>query len=645
MSISARRSARATHTALVMTFIAAVSFAGEAEKSSKLADVLPEGTIMYAEISPWSQWSRDFSKTSVAKIASEPEIRTFLAGPFYHISMLIRKTAEVKNEPAPAPQPAPQKAPAETNNIISTFFNMMSEVTRGPFSVAVRYSPEDAQAKRMPAVAAIIGVTAEQNMEATKFWAGMLKNLLDNLNVKAVAVEEVRPEARVLSIKVTQADGSLMVFAATLYKGRAIIATEVNFCTQIIDGLTGTLPKKLSDTASYKNTGLSGDEHLIAYLDVAGLQKAFGSIERPAPDAPNQLDDFFVLAGLNKTVSVAWSMKMSGPAFESRTAIFTQGERAGLLGTLAEEPLSADALKICPTSTPLAVGFRLQPERVLPFIRNAVKAVQGPKGLESLNAVEKQLNAELGRDLEKEVRAAYGNEMVITSMAGLDNSPLGSVSAFVSTLSVQDMKKAEELLGQVLTRVAAKTDANGVAANVLKEVEHDGTKIRYLTAPRIAGVIEITPAFALQDKRLIMAMDVPTMKRALKVLKEKSSLADSESFKLSLAEVGGKMGPVFSYVDWGYMYKTAFNLSTATLKLIAPTDILREIGIDMNLLPSTETVSQHLFPGLSVAHITPTGVTMISRSPLPSVEVISPPLAAVTAVFASFRPFVFPEKK
>jgi len=63
----------------------------------------------------------------------------------------------------------------------------------------------------------------------------------------------------------------------------------------------------------------------------------------------------------------------------------------------------------------------------------------------------------------------------------------------------------------------------------------------------------------------------------------------------------------------------------------------------MNLLPSTETVSQHLFPGISVARITPNGVMMTSRSPLPSMEVIAPPMAAVTAVFASFRPFVMPD--
>jgi hypothetical protein len=626
--------------------VSSVICAGEAEKTARIADILPDGTIMYAELSQWRNWSGDFSKTSLAKIFAEPEVRMFLAGPFSQISTLIRNATQGAPERVGAPQPpAPKPAAPEAGTVVSTFFNMMNEVARGPFAVAVRYSPEDAQAKRAPAVAAIIGVTAEANAEATKFWAGMLKNLLDNLNIKAVAVEEVRPDARVLAVKFAQADGSTLAFASTLYRGRIIITTDVSFCAQIIDGLSGTLAKKLTDTDSFKRTGLSGDEHLAAYLDVAGLEKAFGAVQHPA-DEPNHHDDFFVLSGLNKTISVAWSLKMAGPAFESRTAIFTKDARSGLLGTLAEEPLSDEAMKICPKGTPLALGFRMQPDRVMPFLRSAVKAIEGPKGLEQFDAVEKQLNAELGRNLEKEVRATFGNELVVTSLAGMEDAgPIGAVSAFAASLSVQDGKKADELLGQVLTRLAARMDPNGNAANVLKEVEHEGGKIRYLTPPRIAGVLEVSPAFSLQDKRLVVALDVPTLKRALRSLKSGTSLVDSENFKTSLNALGGKMGPMFSYVDWSFIYKAAFNLSTTTLKLIAPTDILREIGIDMNLLPSTETVAQHLFPGLSVAQITANGVVLTSRSPLPSVEVLSPPLAAVSAVFASFRPLIATEKK
>ncbi|HYG74112.1 MAG TPA: DUF3352 domain-containing protein [Planctomycetota bacterium] len=630
------------HCTLVVAFLLGRASAGE--KAPTIADILPDGTIMFAEVATWSHWSKDFNNTSLARIFSEPEVRTFLAGPFSQVSTLIRKATELKENPdAPAPKaPAPQPG---TANAVSSFFALMSDLARGPFSVAVRYSPEDAQAKRVPAVAVVLGLSDQQNVEATNnVLAGVLDKLLKDWKIEAVTVTDYQ-NTKLLSLTTEAAGQRKNVLTLMLHKGRLVFSNEVKLCTQIIDGMAGTLAKRLSDTEAYKNTGLAGDEHLIAFLDVAGLQKALGAVEQPA-DAPNQLDDFFVLAGLNKTIAVAWSLKMSGPAFESRTAIFTQGERQGLLGTLSEEPVSNDALKLCARTTPLAAAFRLQPEKVMPFIRNAVKAVQGQKGLEDLNTVEKQLNAELGKDLEAEVRAAFGNEVVVTSLAQLDNAgPIGAVSAFAASLSIKDAKRAEELLAQVLTRVSAKMDPNGVAANVLKEVEFDGGKIRYMNPPRLASIIGVSPAFMVAENRLVMALDVPTLKRAIKTLKSSETLADSEALKTGLGGVGGKLGPMFSYVDWAYMYKSVFSLSTAALKLVAPTDILKEIGIDMNLLPSTETVSQHLFPGMSVARITPNGVMLTSRSPVPSMEVIAPPMAAVTAVFASFRPFVMPPAK
>ena len=614
------------------------TIAGEAD-SKTIADILPEGTIMFAEIAPWSRWSMDFSKTSVSKICSEAEVQQFLAGPFIQITNLIKSATEKKND-----QTLEQDKEKNAPGGFATFMEVIRNFAPGPLAVAVRYSPEDAQAGRVPAVAVILGVSPDKNIEAfSNLIPNILENFLHNWKIESIRVIDYQ-NSKLLSINTMGGGERQNLLTMTLYKGQLIIGNEVQFCEQIMDGLAGNLPKKLSATQTYKNSGLTGDEHLIAYLDLAGLQASLGAADKPAPDAPNQLDDFFVLAGLNKTVAVAWSLKMNGPAFESRTAIFSKGEREGLLGTLDEEPLSEEALKICPATTPFAAGFRLRSDRVVPFLRNSIKTVQGQKGLENFNAMQKQLNTEFDRDLEKEIREAFGNEVIITSLAGLDNAgPLGAVSGFVASLSVQDLKKAEDILVQVLTHEASKSDANGVASNVLKEIDHEGAKIRYLTPLRASSSTSL--AFAFHNKRLVMAFDVPKIKRALKVLKDGGSLADSKDFKAGLAGVGGKMGPMFSYVDWGYTYKTVFNIATTALKLIAPTDILRQIGIDMNLLPSTETVAQHLFPGFSVSQITANGVVMTSRSPLPSIEVISPPIAAITAAFASFRPLVAPGKK
>ncbi len=134
--------------------------------------------------------------------------------------------------------------------------------------------------------------------------ATILDSLLHTLKVESLAVTDYQ-NIKMITFKHTQPNGKDITSAITFHNGRMIFTTDVSLCTQILDGMAGTLAKKLSDTDTYKNCGLVGNEHLIAFLDVAGLKSAFAAMEKPLPDAPNQIDDFFVLAGLNKSIAMA----------------------------------------------------------------------------------------------------------------------------------------------------------------------------------------------------------------------------------------------------------------------------------------------------------------------------------------------------
>jgi hypothetical protein len=627
---------------VVLAVTSFISFAGDADKRPVTPEILPDGTIMYAEIAPCAQWSKDFAKTSLAQVFGEPEVRQFLAGPFSQISSLIKKAT-----PAGEPQKAPegeQPKPTPVQNAVNSVLDVLGQFTPGPFVVAVRFSPEDAQAGRAPAVAVMLGVSPGNVDSAANLIPTLLDTLLKNFKVEAVAVSDYQ-NVKLISVKRTAANGKEVTAAVTVHKGHLILASDDSFCKQIIDGMAGTLPKKLAENETYRNTGLTGHEHLIAYLDINGLKAALGAMAKPLPDQPNQLDDFFVLSGLNKSIAVAWSLEMNGASFESRTAIFTTGEREGLLGMLDSQPVSVEGLKVCPKGAPLAAGFRIRNDRLMSFCRNIARAAQGQKGMDTLNNAVTKLNEDLHRNLEKDIPEIFGNEIVLTSLAGAETvTPIGTASQIAVSVSIQDAGKADELLGQILSHVA-KADGRP-AEEVLKEVEYDGAKIRYLSNRKIGGVIELSPSFVIYKNRLVAALDVPTLKRAMNVLKGADSLVTSEAFTAALKETGGRMGPAFSYVDWAYMYNTAFTLGTAALRMVAPADVLKEIGVNMNLMPQAETVSKHLFPALSVAQTTPSGVIMVSRSPLPSVEVLAPPLAAVSAVFSTFKPFLMaPEKK
>jgi hypothetical protein len=58
--------------------------------------------------------------------------------------------------------------------------------------------------------------------------------------------------------------------------------------------------------------------------------------------------------------------------------------------------------------------------------------------------------------------------------------------------------------------------------------------------------------------------------------------------------------------------------------------------VDIALLPSKQSVQKHLFPSLTVVQATDNSLILTSRGPLPSVEVIAPPIAAFAAVIANF---------
>ncbi|MCY3022756.1 MAG: DUF3352 domain-containing protein [Planctomycetota bacterium] len=622
--------------------------AGEPAKAPRIADILPDGTILFVECSPWKNWSEDFKKTAPAQILEDPEVRSFLEGPISRLSALFTSAGQ----PKPAPEAKPPEQPGTAGAAAATLLNTLSSLTRGPFSVAVRYSADDAKAQKTPAVAIMLGaddpnigvwmtalaegVKKDPEVKLTVLATDLLRRKIEGLRVKDYG------ENAIITVAPSKDAAANEVLAVALCRKRLLISNELQFCTQLIDGIVAPLPtNRLSNSEAYKNCGLTGDEHMLAYLDIASLQKAIGAVAKPAPQAATTLDELLGRVGLKQATAVAWSLKMNGPAFESRTAIFTKGEREGLLGALAEGELSPDALKICPDGAPLAVGLRLKPGQVLAFLHGAFKTLD--KGSEKLEAVEKEYNVQAGHNLEKELGEAFGGEVVITSLASQTNTgTVDALSAFAASLPVQNQEKAGALLDDVLTRLAAKCNPDA-GAKAFRKLE--GTPICYFDAPAASGLLVFSPAFAIQGGRLVMALDVPTLKNALRTMQAGPWLADSKPFKTALENAGGKTGTAFSYVDWPYVYRAVVSSGTSALRMISRTGVLGKAGIDLNLLPSTESVASHLCPSLSVARITPNGFVLASRSPLPSLEVLVPPVAAVTVVFASFQPFVLPEKE
>ncbi|MCZ7648928.1 MAG: hypothetical protein M5U26_27340 [Planctomycetota bacterium] len=452
-------------------------------------------------------------------------------------------------------------------------------------------------------------------------WVKVVQILQDQLPFKVLQKEDYQG-ALILVAPTEQYS-----FSITEYGKHLVFTTDRELCKQIVDGIGGILPKKLADNPRFQASGLTGAEPMGAFLNVAALREMLGA--QPGADA-GRIRETLDFLGLEDLHSIAWSMRLDGQAFASRAAFLTKDKRGGLLAALDNEPLGPEALKICPPHTPFIVGLKAKPEYLSRLLRGGMGA--GSAASERMRKVFEQAKAD-GRDLGKELAEAFGNELIVTSYKDPGSPTLGASSSLVFSLSVKDPAKAEELLAQVLERAVKVHNAEGAGQVALQSVDVEGKKVRYIRGVQSGSGTE--PKYVLTAERLIVAMDMLVLKSALKNLKE-DGLLQMAHYKEAVKGTDGRLGSMFVYVDWAQWYSSAFNLGATALKLIAPEALLKEVGVDLNLLPAPDAVTRHLFPAMAVIEATEQGVVMTSRSPLPSLEVVAPPVAAFSAVLATF---------
>ena len=615
--------------------------AEDAPASPPPGQFLPQGTFLYIHVAPWKDFGSSWDKTSLAKICAEPEVQAFLSVPMNRLSALIRRAfPKAQGEQ----QPPPKEDPNELT--LGKILSQMDEVMPGPCTLMMKYSAEDKQAGKVPAVALITGsrdvgedvqalvanllkwLVPEKGLSADKwtrrvqFIAAELNDMIMEVSGKGVVTEQYQNATlRILPVK-------KFTFTMVLHRQHLILATDKDLAKQIIDGMAGTLPLNLAAEKTYQATGLSGGEHLSVYLDVKSLRDAL-ALGQPAP----KVKEMLAKAGLDDLSAIAWSLRMNGPAFESRTALVSAGKRTGALGALDDQPISPEALKICRADAPEAAGVRVKPEMIQTMVRGMISSSAGPEAALRFDAVDKKMAAK-GENLQSRLAEAFTGEFIITRYSER-TAPVGALSTEVGVAMIKDPAKAMAVLKDVMASAVAERQPPEKFEDVYVEQDFEGAKIRYLKPA--AGHKGMASLYACTGNFMLTAMDLSVLKAAVKDL-HSAGLADAANFKAGVGASGGKLGGLFFYNDWGQRYLNFFDLGAKTLKLAASFDLLRGPGIDVNMLPAPESITKHLFPSLTNVQATENAVVLVSRGPLPSPEVIGPPIAATAAAIASFLP-------
>lgn len=586
--------------ALALCVVAPALRAAEEAASPNPATFLPDSTIVYVQADAWTHWRDSWRKTALCGICNEPEVRAFLEGPWGK----IREMLELKAAPG-------AEAPEGTVDVVLGTLNRLAP---GPVVLAMTRG-EGAQGNGCALIAGSRG--AKDVVDKLNFLQSVVQGFVTAfLKTDLQVIQKTQYQAAdLMTVKINAFELTLCV-----YNDYLIVTSRLELAKQIVDGIAGTLPKTLAASPGFAGTGLAGGEHLCAYLNVAAVRKALGAGPNKAGEAlRNTLDSL----GLSDMEAITWSVRMDGPAFESRAAFVTGGARKGLLAALDAEPIDPATLKVCRVDAPFCVGMKVQPKQLWSVMENAVKTTD-TAALERMKKIKAKLAAQ-NRNLETEMTEAFGNDVVLTSYSG----EAGAMGGMVASLSVKDDAKAGKLLVELLKLAGTEY----APAKELQENTFDGVKTWYLRGPE--GSTGIEPKYAIAGGRLVVAMDMLILRGALKTMNAEN-LAASAWMQEAAKGAGGKLGAVFVYVNWGQLYTAVFDFGAHVLKLANFTSMVRNLGIDVNLLPTPGAITKHLFPSLAIVQATPNGVVLTSRSPMPSAEVIAPPVAAFAAVVATF---------
>jgi hypothetical protein len=550
--------------------------------------VLPEDTIFFLQASPWRTWGAEWKNCPLAKILEEPEVKAFLrAG-------------------RPAGPDAPPHAAGEEGQTLAA----LDKLFPGPLTIALAMpkGPE-----RLPELCVVLGAKVPEGFRSN---LGMLTGILSGNDY--FKVMELHPYQ----------NQRLMVFPLGLtlciMETHLIFATHRDQAERLIDGVSGQLPQRLEQKPSFAASGISGQEKLSAYLDVKSLRAALGAEKRKGSD------EWLRNLGLEDLQSVSWSISVNEGGFESSAAFATGGPKTGLFAELSTEPLRPEAFAACPPGAPFALGFNSNIAAPEALLARLVAILSGPAAAERM-----RLYTPKATGYPEALKEGLGAECVISCYLGVDGMPAfwNPAKALLASVSVTDPDQVK--LG-LMKLFKAEVDGlrQGDWQDLYREFSFNNASIFYLE-PKPG--VESDIFFALSEKRLLMASNIQTLKMAIRVSAEGKGLNGTDAFKTALAHAGGKLGPMAAYLDWAYFYEGGQTFLTGMLESSTTVkQAFRDIGLDLNLLPTPRAVTKHLFPTLATVQVQEHGFLVRIRSPLPSIEILAPPLAGLTIGIAAF---------
>ena len=351
-----------------------------------------------------------------------------------------------------------------------------------------------------------------------------------------------------------------------------------------------------------------GDSLLTTYVD---LKNSFGLIQdllKTSNDDGVRLlsthwQEIVGQLGLDNIQSLGEKTSVQGEQFVTRSLLRTQGPPHGVLASLVQPSVDEAMLKAVPMDATFVAAGRLDVAKFYGQIKAAAIAVAGEDGRRAFGDIEDSA-AGFGVPV-KALLDPLGDQWVVYEAAST-----GGI-LFTGLTLVVDVKDPNQF-GRVIVTLRQLLAGQTNNAPVLKSYDVDGVTIQYLQAS--GGFLFpplFTPAWAVADKKLVIALYPQVVEDAIRQFHAGKSLLDHPHFTEALKQTGGG-GPLF------YLSGPEFVRNVYPIALPFISALRDEIGIPdghdgrssslADLLPSLHRLLQYVGSDCISVKLTPDGI-------------------------------------
>lgn len=559
-----------------------------------LSDLLPAGTIFYKGwpgIGPFSEDSKD---TELARLLNEPEVQQLRTHWWKKLWPAIEEqiTAEIDDETG--------------RQVFELARSLLATVWRCPTAVAL--------------IGAGMNEAGPQVDAAIIIRAGEEGSRLVTAAEKLLALARLSPdeaeEVAVGDLKFKGATVGPVPLRWGLIKEMFVFAVGTKATEHLgLGTVEGSLSRSPRFQAAMKGTGAAPDAP-FAYLDlksavnaVRAFQPMLAASGVPVLSDSELLDRLLGQMGADTCESLSITIAPEAGGFKTSMFLHMPGASSSDNPLISRKPLINDDIGVVPKSARWATVANWD---VLAGYRSVVGLLKAivPGGQESVTGTIDDLEKRIGLSIEKDVLGAFDSTWAL-----FDSSDFGGLW-FSGTVLVAKVKPNHRLSKAMrnITEVIAEEIGGGCTAQV-ETSEYRGLKIEHVN---ISGIpMPIAPAWGEFQGRWVMALYPQMVRMELDHLMNRgASLLDNPDYQR-----GRKLMPAgpcaVSYVDTRAGLQQLYSFVLPVWQIGAAMLQKEDIPLDVNMLPSVQTLTRHTFGNVSASAVSDEGVLTVSYGSLP----------------------------